>query len=111
MKYSDLQSLSLSELEALQSDVEKALDQKKQQAQVIDQIKAMALENGIPFESVLSELQGSVRKTTGVKSKSAPQYYNPADPSQTWTGKGRKPKWIEEALNNGSDLEDFRIAG
>ncbi|MFP8968138.1 H-NS family nucleoid-associated regulatory protein [Pokkaliibacter sp. CJK22405] len=109
MKYSDLNVLTLAELQALQADVEKAIEQKQQQAQVIDQIKAMALENGITFESVLNELQGSVRKSGAAKSKSAPQYFNPEDPSQTWTGKGRKPKWIEEALHNGADLEDFRI--
>ncbi len=109
MKYSDLQMLSVDQLSALKADVEKTIEHKKQQSTVIDQIKAMALENGIPLESVLQEL-GSVRKSSGAKAKSAAQYYNPADPSQTWTGKGRKPKWIEEALEAGKALEDFRIS-
>jgi DNA-binding protein H-NS len=48
--------------------------------------------------------------TAGPKgSKSAPKYANPADPSQTWTGRGRKPNWLIEALNEGKSLEDMAL--
>jgi DNA-binding protein H-NS len=49
-----------------------------------------------------------------VKSKSkapigAPKYRNPADPAQTWTGTGRKPQWILDALEKGVDIETMKI--
>ncbi|MFB9886194.1 H-NS histone family protein [Balneatrix alpica] len=106
----DLQSMSLAELQDLQASVEKAIASKEQQAEIIARIKALAVENGLSLDAVASELQGTGRsKGSSIKAKSAPQYYNPAAPEQTWTGKGRKPKWIEEALAAGRDLEEFRI--
>jgi DNA-binding protein H-NS len=32
------------------------------------------------------------------RSKVAPKYRNPADPSQTWSGRGRQPRWFNAAL-------------
>ncbi len=36
------------------------------------------------------------------------QYRNPDKPSQTWTGHGRRPRWITEQLNSGKRLEDLK---
>ncbi|WP_407690599.1 H-NS histone family protein [Rhodophyticola porphyridii] len=40
---------------------------------------------------------------------SAPKYRHPDNPSITWTGRGRRPTWINEALAAGKSLEDFEI--
>jgi DNA-binding protein H-NS len=49
-------------------------------------------------------------KPKGVNRKKAqPQYQNPVDNSQTWTGRGRQPKWIADGLADGKTLDDFRI--
>jgi DNA-binding protein H-NS len=37
-----------------------------------------------------------------------PKYRNPAS-GQTWTGRGKKPKWLEAALANGKKISDFKI--
>ena len=42
-------------------------------------------------------------------SKGVPKYANPADPSQTWTGRGRKPNWVIDALANGQSMDDFAL--
>ena len=46
-------------------------------------------------------------KSTG---KVAPKYRNPADPSQTWAGRGQPPRWLAAELKSGKTLEDFLIA-
>jgi DNA-binding protein H-NS len=38
-----------------------------------------------------------------------PKYCNPADPSETWTGRGNQPRWVRMQLSLGKRLEDFRI--
>lgn len=38
-----------------------------------------------------------------------PKYRNPAEPSETWAGRGKKPRWVAAALKKGKSLEDFRI--
>ena len=46
-------------------------------------------------------------KSTG---KVAPKYRNPADPSQTWAGRGQPPRWLAAELKSGKKVEDFLIA-
>jgi DNA-binding protein H-NS len=41
----------------------------------------------------------------GVRAK----YNNPDNPAETWAGRGRKPKWVEEKLATGSSLDDLLI--
>ena len=38
-----------------------------------------------------------------------PKYRNPDRPSQTWAGRGKKPRWIVAQLRAGKRLDDFRI--
>ena len=39
----------------------------------------------------------------------SPKYRNPAVPSETWSGRGRQPRWLVSALEAGGRIEDFRI--
>ena len=34
---------------------------------------------------------------------------NPADSSQTWSGRGRKPQWVHDAIANGATLDTLKI--
>ena len=38
-----------------------------------------------------------------------PKYRNPRNPVETWSGRGRTPRWAVELLANGADLDEFRI--
>jgi hypothetical protein len=53
-------------------------------------------------------------KTTGKKAKTAkkpspPKFANPADKTQTWSGKGRQPEWFKAAMAAGKSPEDLAI--
>jgi DNA-binding protein H-NS len=37
-----------------------------------------------------------------------PKYRNPAEPSETWAGRGRQPRWLAEQLKSGKRIDDFR---
>ncbi|WP_061025670.1 H-NS histone family protein [Bradyrhizobium sp. CCH5-F6] len=41
--------------------------------------------------------------------KVAPKYYNPLQPTETWSGRGKQPRWLVAALQSGHTLEEFRI--
>ena len=47
----------------------------------------------------------------GARGKVAPKYRNPENPSETWAGRGLRPRWLTAALKTGKKLDDFRIAG
>jgi DNA-binding protein H-NS len=41
--------------------------------------------------------------------KVLPKYRNPAQPSETWSGRGRTPRWVAAQLSQGKKIDDFRI--
>jgi DNA-binding protein H-NS len=38
-----------------------------------------------------------------------PKYRNPNVPSETWSGRGKQPRWLAAALKTGHAIEDFAI--
>ena len=38
-----------------------------------------------------------------------PKFQNPEMPSETWSGRGKTPRWLVAALKSGHKLEDFAI--
>jgi len=60
-----------------------------------------------PAKTVSKTASKSKGKSTG---KVPPKYRNPADPSQTWAGRGQPPRWLAAELKSGKKLEDFLIA-
>ena len=41
--------------------------------------------------------------------KILPKYRNPNDPAETWSGRGKQPRWLVAQLRAGKKLDDFRI--
>lgn len=65
--------------------------QKSYQGEAIAQIKALMAEHGL----TAAHLQGSKKIEKAKTGKSvAPKYRGPE--GQTWTGRGRQPKWVGE---------------
>jgi len=42
--------------------------------------------------------------------KVLPKYCNPLSPSETWSGRGKQPRWLVAALKTGRQLDEFKIA-
>jgi DNA-binding protein H-NS len=38
-----------------------------------------------------------------------PKYQNPKAPFETWSGRGKQPRWLVSALKAGGRIEDFEI--
>ncbi|MCC8625519.1 H-NS family nucleoid-associated regulatory protein [Xanthomonas vesicatoria] len=41
--------------------------------------------------------------------KVPPKYRNPSNPQETWTGRGKQPRWLAELTAAGKKVEDFLI--
>lgn len=101
----DLNAMSRKDLMAHQANVAKALatvaDRERKAA--LDAVERVAADHGF----TLAELTGAAIK--GRKPKGAAKYRNPADQSQTWSGKGRRPAWINAGAAEGRPMSDFEI--
>jgi DNA-binding protein H-NS len=97
--------MSLKDLKDLQTQVGKAIagyeDRKKREA--LAKLEEKAKEMGFALSDLLGSAPARKRATV------APKYANPANSGETWTGRGRKPRWVEAALNAGRKIEDLLI--
>jgi DNA-binding protein H-NS len=95
----DLSSYNLAELKGLEFDVRQEIKarQQKEVSKAREQILGIARQAGLSENALLG---GAVL---------GPRYRNPADTSQTWTGRGRQPKWLADALARGKSLDDFKF--
>ena len=100
----DLDAMSLDELKALKKDAEKAIEsyEKRRKQEALAAAEAAAREKGFS----LSELMDG--KAKGSKALS-PKYRHPDNPKLTWSGRGRQPAWVREALDAGQSLDAFFI--
>jgi len=111
----DLKSMSRKELEKHLKDVKKALAnvQARDRRDAKKAAMKAAAEFGFSLEE-LSETQKAAPKALKKKAKTAgpkakARFANPADASQTWTGKGRQPNWYREAIASGKTPESMEI--
>ncbi|WP_108485070.1 H-NS family nucleoid-associated regulatory protein [Oceaniglobus ichthyenteri] len=103
----NLDQLSRAELLKLRSDVDVALDnlEARRKTEARAAAEAIAKEHGFNLSELLSSDKSGKKKGQ----KNPPKYRNPADPSQTWTGRGRQPAWIKDALADNKSLDMFEI--
>lgn len=109
----DLSSLNIDQLKDLLKKVPAEIKRRTEEATsaareaAIEKLKAIAREHGYSLE----ELAGTKkpRKSSGARKPVAAKYANPSNPSETWTGRGRKPLWVQAALNQGKSLESLTI--
>jgi DNA-binding protein H-NS len=60
----------------------------------------------------LGTVQANIRRMTQASRPYPPvfpKYRNPAEPAQTWSGRGKQPRWLSAQLGAGKKLDDFRI--
>ncbi|MGD9585764.1 MAG: H-NS family nucleoid-associated regulatory protein [Brachymonas sp.] len=87
----------LQQREALDAQIRQA--RQEQTAEAIAKIKGLIAE----FELTEADVFGGRRKAAHTGSKVAPKYSNP-ETGETWTGRGKPPKWIQ-----GKNRDDFLI--
>jgi DNA-binding protein H-NS len=108
----DLHSMSRGDLEKLRSDIDKALA--SLETRKLAEARKAAEEAVRALGFSLDEVVGGgapAPKSRGRKAAKTGEakYHNPANPSQTWTGRGRQPGWIKDGLKAGKSLGDFAI--
>ncbi|WP_428353581.1 H-NS family nucleoid-associated regulatory protein [Methyloprofundus sp.] len=102
----DLNNLSVNELQAMIENAESALKNKQasQRKEVFAQIRALADSVGVTVE-----IHDAGKKPKRKGAKVAAKYRNPDDASQTWTGRGVMPRWMRALNEAGRDKSEFLI--
>jgi DNA-binding protein H-NS len=82
---------------------------KSKQSKALAKIVQLAKESGLTAEDIVGALKTgkaakvvkgapkkTARKNPAAGKTVAPKYRNPANPAQTWTGRGKSPTWVAE---------------
>jgi DNA-binding protein H-NS len=117
----DLDRLSPRELDALISKAKKrktTLGKRKPVAVVRRKVAALAKAEGYTIDELFggAKPMPAARKATTPRKpgsqagkKVPPKYRNPANPKETWAGRGQQPRWLSALTAKGRKLEDFLI--
>lgn len=100
----DLDEMSLEELKSLSREIEKAIRKMGTEnlKKARDAAEAAVRQFGFSLEDVIDQRSRANPRRSDAK------YRNPDDPIQTWSGRGRQPRWFKDALAAGRAPEELK---
>lgn len=117
----DLQGLSARELDSLITQAKQrktTLKKRKPVATVRRKLEALAQSEGYSVAELFGTRTAAAPRTGSAAKKAtkgrklgkvAPKYRNPANRTETWTGRGKQPRWLAAQVKKGKKVEDFLI--
>jgi DNA-binding protein H-NS len=105
----EVESMSLDDLWSLHEEISGMLSERIKAEKHELEKRLAALGGGM---AVLADSRGAGASTTGKQRRKyprvLPKYRNPQT-SETWSGRGKRPRWLVAAVKSGRRVEDFRI--
>jgi DNA-binding protein H-NS len=103
----DIKNLNHNQLNELisKAQIRQTELRKEKVVKLREKIHALIKAEGYSFEDIFGQGRAKSRRTGPV----APKYRNPADPTQTWSGRGKRQRWYNDALKAGKKEKDLAI--
>jgi DNA-binding protein H-NS len=104
----DLDAMSTDEMWQLHVEIDRILSTRlnSEKRELEKRLARLRRENEIPqTEAPPKDTPRERRKYPRV----LPKYQNPNEPFETWSGRGKQPRWLAAALKTGHSIEDFVI--
>jgi DNA-binding protein H-NS len=111
MKKANLEAMSVDDLWSLHEEISRILSARitSEKRELEKRLAILtrgrdAIERGDAPQSYNAE--GKVRRKYP---RVFPKYRNPQMPSETWSGRGKQPRWLVAAIEAGRKIDDFKI--
>lgn len=103
----DIQAMTLEQLYEYRAQISSEISHREayEKAEALRKVRELMQLHGLSAED-LAKKGGVATEKRAVAIK----YQHPTDLSLTWTGRGRKPLWVQAHLDNGGTLEDLLVA-
>jgi DNA-binding protein H-NS len=105
----DIDKYTIPELEKLRVRAGELIELKKKQSieDAYNQILGVAKSVGFTVQELIT--YGEQKKKKNNRKAVHPKYRNKENQKETWTGRGKHPRWLIAELEKGAELEDFLI--
>jgi DNA-binding protein H-NS len=105
MAKNDFVGMTLKQMLDMQGKLAVAIEEKRKEER--EETKRAVEEFAEKRGFSVTDLFGAGGRKKG--GKVAVKYINPENRSETWTGRGRTPRWLAEKLKKGAKIEQFEI--
>ncbi len=108
----DLKSMSIDDLWAVYEEVGVVLSEKIKAEKRGLESRLARLNRGVFGKPAAAHAALKIRGRRTMRRKYPPvlpKYQNPSDPSETWAGRGKQPRWLTSQLKAGKKIDDFLI--
>jgi DNA-binding protein H-NS len=111
MKKMNLDSMSVDEMWQLHEEISQVLSVRltSEKRELEKRLEQLRHDKQLPSFKSSSGSKDLARAPRRKYPRVYPKYQNPKVPSETWSGRGRTPRWLMAALKTGHKLEDFAI--
>jgi DNA-binding protein H-NS len=106
----DLKKLTKNQLDNLinQAEARKNELRREEFGKVKEAVVAFARSKGYSIEELFGKTRRA-RKAAGKRGTVAPKYRNPRNADETWTGRGKRPRWFQALLDAGKKETELLI--
>jgi len=110
----NLEKMELEALKGLQKDVAKAIERfaARKLEKAIQAAGKVAEEHGYDLKDLVAAASRKSKRKPGGTAASTPlppKYEDPDNPSNIWSGRGRRPAWVKAKLEAGKALDSLKI--
>jgi DNA-binding protein H-NS len=109
----NLGAMSVDEMWQLHEDLGRALSVRltTEKRQLEKRLAQLRRENEIRRSETGDEKASKGARERRKYPRVLPKYRNPSESSETWSGRGKQPRWLVAALKSGHTIEEFLISG
>ncbi|MCK4083763.1 H-NS histone family protein [Acinetobacter radioresistens] len=110
-----LQGRSTEEIESIINNLHLALEEKKREnvreiyEKLVTDISALGYETIHDFISA-AENYGIIKSNRAPRRPIPIRYRSTVNPEDTWTGRGKQPKWLQALIQQGHKIEEFEVS-
>ena len=105
----DLDALTTDEMWQLHNEIGRLLSirLKSEKRELEKKLARLRSEKTLPQSGLAAVSKSNPRRS---HARVLPKYQNPNEPSETWSGRGKQPRWLRAALKAGHAIDDFVIS-
>jgi DNA-binding protein H-NS len=111
-KKMNLDSMSVDEMWQLHEEISRVLSARltSEKRELEKRLEQLRRDRRVPSLKSSNGMKNLAHASRRKYPRVYPKYRNPQVPSETWSGRGKTPRWLVAALKTGHKLEDFAIS-